>query len=141
MPARQRGSVEKLAKCWSARFADEDGVRRRHGGFATKTQARKWLDSKINEIEEVRRGEAPAQAREDLTVSEAISRYLAQHDVDVATTKKLTSQLRQAKTVFGDRPLDSLQPDELSAWHRSLPEGSRHDIFRGLKQVLRQAAS
>jgi integrase len=140
MPARQRGSVEKLAKCWSVRFVNENGVRRRQGGFATKTQARNWLDSKINEIEALRRGEGHAPARQDISVSEAISRYLAQHDVDVATTKKLTRQLQQAEAVFGDRSLDSLRPDELGAWRRSLPEGSRHDVFRGLKQVLGQAA-
>jgi excisionase family DNA binding protein len=70
MPAQQRGSVEKLAKCWSVRFVDENGVRRRQGGFVTKTQARNWLDSKINEIGALRRGEGHAQARQDLSVSE-----------------------------------------------------------------------
>jgi integrase len=139
MPARQRGSVEKLAKCWSVRFVDEHGVRKRQGGFGTKTQARNWLDAKVNQIEALRRGDSPAEARDNLNVTEAIGRYLEQHDVDPATITKLTSQLRQAEVAFGDRHLDTLRPDELAAWRKSLSAGSRHDVFRAFKQVLAQA--
>jgi hypothetical protein len=140
MPARQRGSVEKLATSWGVRFVDESGVRRRQSGFATKTAARRWLDQKVNEVEALRRGDCTTRSRESLTLSEAIARFLAQHDVDVTTTNKLTRQLRQAESVFGNRLLESLRPDELAAWRRSLPQGSRHDVFRALKQVLGQAA-
>jgi integrase len=140
MPARQRGSVEKLATCWGVRFVDESGRRRRQGGFATKTEARAWLDARVAEVEALRRGESHETAQANLTVDEAISRYLAQHDVDMATTKKLTRQLRHAEAVFGGRLLRSLRADELGAWRRSLPEGSRHDVFRAFKQVLGQAA-
>ena len=140
MPARQRGTVERLATCWSARFVDENGTRRRQGGFATKTEARRWLDRKIDEVEALRRGDCTARSRESLTLSEAAGRFLAQHDVDVTTTNKLTRQLRQAESAFGNRLLETLRPDELAAWRRSLPEGSRHDVFRALKQLLGQAA-
>jgi hypothetical protein len=140
MPARQRGSVEKLATCWGVRFVDEGGIRRRQSGFATKTQARAWVDAKVDEVEALRRGDCVTRAQESLTLSEAIARFLAQHDVDVATTNKLTRQLRQAESTFGNRLLESLRPDELAAWRRSLPQGSRHDVFRALKQVLGQAA-
>jgi integrase len=132
--------VERLATCWSVRFVDEDGVRRRQGGFATKTEARRWLDGKINEVEAARRGEGPPHRCEDLCVSEAIKRYLAQHDVDAATNQKLTRQLAQAEAVFGNRRLKSLRPDELAEWRRSLSEGYRHDVFRAFKQLLAQAA-
>jgi excisionase family DNA binding protein len=33
----------------------------------------------------------------------------------------------------------TLRPDELGAWRLTLSEGSRHDVFRALRQVLEQA--
>jgi integrase len=142
MPARQRGYLEKLPSGrWSARYYDENGKQRRAGqAWRTKTEAADWLRAKVDETERLRRGEAPAPEQIDLTVEEAVDRYLAQHDVDPATISKLTRELKHAKTRFGDRPLRSLRPDELSAWRLSLSQGSRHGVFRALKQVLEQAA-
>jgi integrase len=141
MPARQRGSVYKQNGAYVVRWVDGDGRRRFRGGFQSKTEARDFLDATVPEAEAVRRGDAGAAARRlNLTVDEAIDRYLAQHDADEATTDKLHRQLKHARGRFGDRHLRSLAPDELGAWRKSLSAGSRHDVFRALRQVLEQAA-
>jgi len=135
MPSVQRGQVYKLAGgSWAYRFRDEEGRRRQVGGLRTKGEASAGL---ALALDTARRG-GNGLSR-DLTVAEAIERYLAQHDVDPATTNKLERQLRQAKAAFGERDLSSLRADELGAWRKRLSPGSRHDLFRALKQVLEQA--
>jgi hypothetical protein len=56
MPSVQRGQVVKLAGCWSARWRDENGNRLRQGGFVTKSEARAWLDNKVEEVLTAQRG-------------------------------------------------------------------------------------
>lgn len=141
MPSVQRGHVVKRGNRWGVRYRDEAGAHRRQGGFLTRTAAIEWLDGRLDTVAAVRRGDdTPPPARENLTVAETVDRYLAQHDVDLATIDKLTRQLKQATDKFGDRELRSLRADELAAWRKGLSAGSRADLFRALKQVLEQAA-
>lgn len=77
--------------------------------------------------------------RETIALSDLVDRYLAQHQADPATIRKLTSDLRQAVRAFGAVPLELLVPADLATWRASLSEGARHGVFRSLKQVLRQA--
>lgn len=141
MPARQRGRIEKLPSGrWSARWYGEDDVRRRQGGFATKTEAGEWLDRKLGEVEGLRRGDRPAPA--DIpTVSEIVTSFLATHEVDPATTSKLRYELVHATRAFGDRRIDTLQTAEIAAWRSTLPALSRHQLFRSFRQVLEQAVT
>jgi integrase len=98
------------------------------------------LTTKVDEVLALRRGDPAALARyEAVTVTEAVERYLAQHDVDTATTEKLRRQLRHATAAFGPREIRTLRADELGAWRLKLSKGSRHDVFRALRQVLEQA--
>jgi integrase len=141
MPSIQRGQTVKRKGGYGVRFYDADGMRRRAGGFRTKSEAREWLDDKTREVAALRRGDPVALSRAELvTVEDAVDRYLAAHEVDPATTDKLRAQLRHATAAFGDRELRTLRPDELAAWRRRLSEGSRSDVFRALRQVLEQAA-
>ena len=133
MPAVQRGQTVKLADSWAYRYRDAAGQRRQVGGFRTKSEARAVLD------EQLRRMRLGGLYREDVTLAELVDRYLAQHQADPATIKKLASDLRQAVRAFGDVPLDRLVPAEIATWRASLSEGARHGVFRSLKQVLRQA--
>jgi integrase len=48
--------------------------------------------------------------------------------------------LAQAEKVFGERKLSELNPRDLGAWRARLSEGSRHNVFRALRQTLEQAA-
>lgn len=133
MPSRQRGQVFKLdGGGWAFRYRDTSGRRPQVGGFETKGEASEALRQALD-------ARRPSAARRR-TVRETVADYLAQHDVDPATTEKLRRQLRQAEAVFGDRLLASLEPAELGAWRKTLTEGSRHDVFRAFRQVLEQAA-
>jgi integrase len=64
--------------------------------------------------------------------------FLEKHGrtVDRTTKRKLTAQLRKARSAFGDRHPDSLRKIELEDWRAELPDGSRHDVFRALRQAL-----
>jgi hypothetical protein len=133
MPAVQRGQTVKLADSWAYRYRDATGKRRQVGGFRSRSEARAVLD------ETLRRMRLGGLYREEVTLAELVDRYLAQHQADPATIRKLTSDLRQAVRAFGDVPLDRLVPAEIATWRASLSEGARHGVFRSLKQVLRQA--
>jgi integrase len=140
MPSVQRGSVVKQGSGYGVRYYDENGRRCRESGFNTRSAARTFVDSKVEEVAALRRGDPSALARvEAVTVTEAVNRYLAQHDVDPATTEKLRRQLRHAVATFGPRKIGTLRPDELGAWRLTLSQVSRHDVFRALRQVLEQA--
>ena len=88
MPSKQRGSVVKRGASWSARWYDEKGVRRSHGGFETKTAAGEWLDTKVDEVLRTS-ARRPSSSRHIPTVTELVDGYLASHEVDPATTTKL----------------------------------------------------
>jgi hypothetical protein len=140
MPARQRGSTVRRGKNWAARYRDADGVQRLRGGFATKTEARKWVDRKVDEVEALRTGERLAPS-ELPTVTELVGKFLATHEVDPATTDKLRYELKHATRAFGDKRIDQLRTPDLAAWRSTLPARSRHQLFRSFRQVLEQAVT
>jgi hypothetical protein len=137
MPARQRGQILKRGSTWGVRFYDEESVRRFRGGFSTKSEAGEWLDRKVVEVASLRSGERVAPS--DIpTVSEFVDRFLATHEVDVATTDKLRYELKHATREFGDKRLDQLRTPDVAAWRATLPARSRHQLFRSFRQVLEQ---
>jgi integrase len=138
MPARQRGQVVKRGSTWAVRFYDESGIRRSRGGFTTKSEARAWVDRKVDEVEALRSGEQVAPT-EIPTVSELVEQFLATHEVDPATTDKLRYELKHITRAFGERRLDTLRTPELATWRMTLPARSRHQLFRSTRQVLEQA--
>jgi integrase len=141
MPTAQRGSVFKLpGGSYGVRYYDDDGVRRRQGGFATKSEAGAWLGRKLDEVEALRRGDRPAPV--DIpTVTELVATFLASHEVDPATTNRLRYELKHATRAFGDRRIDQLRTAELVAWRSTLPVRSRQKLFRSFRQVLEQAVA
>ena len=140
MPARQRGSTVRRGKTWAARYRDAEGVQRLRGGFQTKTEARDWVEDKIDEVEALRSGER-LRPSEIPTVSELVSRFLDTHEVDPATTDKLHYELRHATTAFGEKRLDQLRTPDLAAWRATLPARSRHQLFRTYRLVMEQAVT
>jgi integrase len=142
MPRKARkGRIEKLASGrYSARWYDENGVRRRQGGFARESDAGEWLDRKLDEVAALKRGDRPP-ATEIPTVNELVRTFLATHDVDPATIDKLRYELKHATRAFGDRRVDTLRPSELAEWRTTLPARSRHQLFRSFRQVLEQAVT
>jgi len=141
MPAKQRGQVVRLGKSsWGVRYYDETGKRCRQAGFTTKSEAREWVDNKVDAIEAIRRGDAPSVVA-DKTVTELVDLFLELHEVDPATTRKLRAQLRHAVKAFGGRLPDDLARIELEAWRKRLSPGNRSDVFRAFRQLLAWAVA
>src|SRR6266540_3969745 len=139
MPSVQRGSVVKRGKRWAARWYNENDRYRFQGGFETKTVARDWLDNKVKEVTLLRRGDLFVIARDrPQTVDALLDLFLERHGrtVDAATERKLRTQLKHARTAFGERHPDGLHKVELEDWREQLPAGSRHDVFRAFRQAL-----
>src|SRR5215204_3753059 len=80
----------------------------------------------------------PVRAR-DWTVTELITRYMAQHQASPATIARLRAMLKKATDAFGDVRLRELLPDEIGAWAKRIPEGHRHDAMVAFRQVLNAA--
>ncbi len=142
MPKQQVGSlVRRGPRRYGVRFYDEHGRRRYQGGFDTRTAAERWLRQKVDEVAALRRGETVPGSQRPQTVDELLDLFLARHgpQVDPATLKKLTRELRRAREAFGGRHPDSLHRLELEDWRAGLSPGSRHNVFRSFRQALRWA--
>ena len=142
MPRVQRvGRIEKLPSGrWSARWYDETGVRRRQGGFDTKSAAGEWLDGKLKEVAALKRGDIPTMRRQTmLTLRELVDEYLEQHSAEKNSLRTLRARLRYAVDTFGDTRVDRLDPQAIGAWRKQLPERSTWDIHKALRQVLAYA--
>ncbi len=150
MPARQRGAVVKRGPGnWQARYRDEDDKQRGQSGFATKTDAREWLDStKLPEVAALRRGEhAALRRRNPPTLGKLVDEYLGQHNAEKNTLKGLRDRLKYAtegpkldgQGGFADIRIDRLDPTEIGAWRKRLPERSAWGIHKALRQVLNYA--
>jgi integrase len=143
MPARQRGFARRRGPNWLAVWR-ENGNERSRGGFATRTQALDYANTKaeqaLNLAAAVRFGDPlPQQAPNVSSIAGLVEAFLARHRVDEATTRKLRTQLKHAVRAFGDRRPETLQPIELDVWRSQLPALSAHYIFRAFRQVLEYA--
>lgn len=149
MPARQRGAVVKRGPGnWQARYRDEDGNQRGQSGFETKTEARDWLDTKLDEVLALRRGDLPAlRRRNPPTLAELVDEFLNQHNAEPNTLRGLRERLlyatkgpkRDGEGGFGDVRVDRLDPVQIGAWRKRLPERSAWGIHKALRQVLNHA--
>jgi integrase len=130
VPAVQRGQVYKLrGGSWAYRFRDEHGRRRQVSGFRTKGEA----SAKLAEaLERVRIG----PKRRELTVSDLVERYIAQHQAERSTIAKMRWLLKKAEEAFGDVDLRDLLVDEIGAWRMTIPEGHRWEATQAFRQVL-----
>jgi integrase len=94
-------------------------------------------------IEPQLRGE-PTQSPE-LTLAEFVPLYLERHAAGVRprTTEALRWRLGVAMKAFGDVPLRDLErmSGEIASWRTTLPERSRYDVMRALRQTLGAAVS
>src|SRR5436305_2418544 len=140
MPAKQRGSVVRKNGGWQARWYDENGVRHSHARFDSQTRAADWLDTKIDAVAALRRGDIPAVRRQQMpTLQELVDEYVAQHTAEANTLRTLRERLKYATETFGDTRVDRLDPRALGAWRKKLPERSAWGIHKALRQVLHYA--
>ncbi|MBA2742271.1 MAG: site-specific integrase [Actinobacteria bacterium] len=148
MPARQRGSTVRRGKTWAARYRDAEGVQRLRGGFGSKTDARAWLDSRVDDVEALRRGDVAALRRRSLpTLAELVDEFTAQHVAEPSTIASLEFRLRYAlegpkldgNAGWRDVTIDRLNATEIGAWRKALPGRSAFGIHKCLRQVLHYA--
>jgi integrase len=148
MPARQRGSTVRRGKSWGARYYDEKGARCFRGGFETKSAAREWLDSRVDDVEALRRGDHAALRRREMpTLQELADEFTAQHVAEASSIAALKYRLRYAtegpkldgEAGWQDVKIDRLNPTEIGAWRKALPARSAFGIHKALRQVLHYA--
>lgn len=149
MPAEQRGWVRRRKNGWQACW--REGGKQRTGPhlFASKTEARRWLNDNL-------RGGTPLVRGRDVTFAEHVDRYLRVHGatVDQATIRTLRERLggsspgqrrvrpyKTAVEAFGSVTLTDLEhmSAEIAEWQATLPSGYRYAIMRSLRQVLQAA--
>jgi integrase len=70
-----------------------------------------------------------------------VDEYLAQHDVQPVTIKKLRWLLSKALAAFGDRRVGELTSHEIAAWRMTLLPGHRFEATQALRQVLHRATA
>jgi integrase len=152
VPSHQTGQLVLRNGRWTARYYDQDGRRRRQGGFGPgregKRDAAEWLDLKLKEIEALRRGDVVVARRRELpTLAELVEEFLGQHQAEPNTIRTLRDRLRYAtegpkldgEAGFGKLRVDRLVVSEIGAWRRRLPAGVAWGAHKALRQVLHYA--
>jgi hypothetical protein len=91
---------------YRCRLAGRGSKRAQRGGFATESDAQAALERARREHG------VPTRS---LTLAELVDEYLAQHDVEPATLRKLRWLLRKAVAAFGDVPVGELRSQEIAA--------------------------
>jgi integrase len=76
-----------------------------------------------------------------ITLSELVAEYLAQHEAAPRTIAKLRWLLAKATGAFGECRVVDLRSDEIGAWRATLPEGHRFEATQALRQVLNRAVA
>jgi integrase len=147
VPSVQRGSVVKRGRSWASRWYDETGARQFKGGFATKSEAREYVDRRVDDVVALRRGDVRALRRQQMpTLGQLVDEYLVQHQGEANTRRTLEERLRYALEGpaldghgWRDLRIDRLEPRAIGEWRRRLPERSAWGITKALRQVLNYA--
>ena len=151
MPSVQHGQVFKRGGKWAVRYRDEQGNRRRRSfgpGREGKDDAGKWLARRLEEVEALRRGDPVAARRRDVpTLGALVDEFLAQHNAEENSLRTLRERLRYAtegpaldgRGGWKELRVDRLQPHEIGAWRKRLPERSAWGVHKALRQALHYA--
>src|SRR5919106_3653538 len=133
----QQGQIVELKRrgpdgqrLWAYRYrtGGRNSKRVQRGGFASEADARDALE---RELERLRR---EARVARRLTLDELVETYLAQHDVQPVTIEKLRYLLGKATSLFGERRIGELTPQEIAEWRMTLSPGYRFQATPGLRQ-------
>src|SRR6266540_2244468 len=140
----QQGQVFKLKTrgpggkpTWAYRYRVDGrrSARPQVGGFASQGEATQALQAALERLH--RRNGRLVQ----ITLSELVAEYLAQHEAQPRTIAKLRWLLAKAVCAFGDRRVVELRSDEIAAWRAGLPAGHRFEATQALRQVLNRAVA
>jgi hypothetical protein len=130
-----RGRDGERLWAYRLRVGGRGSERIQRGGFVSERDAREAL---ARELERIRR---ERRIPRSLTLSELVETYLAQHDVQPVTIKKLRWLLNKAIAVFGERRIGELTSQEIAAWRMTLTAGHRFEATQALRQVLHRAVA
>lgn len=130
---RTRGGDGEALWAYRYRVAGRRSRRVQRGGFASERDAAEALE---RALERLRREQRVSRS---LTLAELVEEYLAQHDVQPVTIRKLRWLLGKSIAVFGDRRLGELCSQEIAAWRMTLSPGYRFEATQALRQVLARA--
>jgi hypothetical protein len=130
-----RGRDGERLWAYRLRVGGRGSERIQRGGFMSERDAREAL---ARELERIRR---ERRIPRSLTLSELVETYLAQHDVQPVTIKKLRWLLNKAIAVFGERRIGELTSQEIAAWRMTLAAGHRFEATQALRQVLHRAVA
>jgi hypothetical protein len=103
------------------------------GGFTSERDAAAALRL---ELDRIRR---ESRIPRNLTLTELVDTYLAQHDVQAVTIEKRRWLLSKAILVFGQRRIAELTSQEIAEWRMTLSPGYRFEAAQALGQVLQRA--
>ena len=132
---RRRGRDEERLWAYRYRAGGRGSKRVQRGGFASEADARDALE---RELERLRR---EARIARRLALDELVETYLAQHDVQPVTIEKLRYLLGKATSLFGERRIGELTPQEIAEWRMTLSPGYRFEATQALRQVLQRAVA
>jgi hypothetical protein len=149
VPAEQRGWVRKRKNGWQVCWRERNKQRTGPHLFASKTEARAWLNDNLD-------GGVPIIRGRGVTFGEHVERYLRVHGatVDPTTIRTLQERLgastagqprsRSYKTAveaFGSVTLADFEhmSAEIAEWQATLPPRYRYAIMRSLRQALQAA--
>jgi integrase len=132
---KTRGADGKPLWAYRYRVNGRGSARPQVGGFATQGEALQALKIALERLQ--RRNGRAAQ----ITLSELVEEYLAQHEAAPRTIAKLSWLLAKATGALGDRRVVDLRSDEIGAWRTTLPEGHRFEATQALRQVLNRAVA
>jgi integrase len=124
-------------RLWAYRFrvGGRGSQRIQRGGFACEQDARDALERELDRIRREHR------IPRSLKLSELVETYLAQHDVQLVTIKKLRWLLGKATAAFGKRRIGELSPQKIAAWRMTLSPGYRFEATQALRQMLHRAVA
>jgi integrase len=134
MPAETRGSVYRTRTGYGIRWP-ENGRRKHRSGFATKTEARRWLAEQLASL----RGQPTSELTFDAFVDVLIERHGA--TVSKRTKETLAERLAPARATFGAWTLRELElvADDVAAWRATLAPRSRYRLTSAFRQALAAA--
>ncbi|MEX2557799.1 MAG: site-specific integrase [Actinomycetota bacterium] len=132
---KTRGADGKPLWAYRYRVDGRGSARPQVGGFANQSGALQALKIALERLH-LRNGRVA-----QITLSELVDEYLAQHEAAPRTIAKLRWLLAKATCAFGDRRIVDLRSDEIGAWRTTLPEGHRFEATQARRQVLNRAVA
>lgn len=131
----QRGQIIRIDRGkYAVRW--RDGVsRRQRTGFASRGEARNWIDL---ELQRIRSGTA---TRPHATFQELRTVFMASYSAAPSTTTWMLFHLEKIEKQYKRHEISRLDASEIAVWRQSLPPGSAHQTIRVFRQVMAQAVA